>query len=134
MAAVTQHKSIYDLAKPQHGVEIGGEMIRIVKLGPSKMVPLLERFPEMTQIEQLEFGADGDIDMSTIDAEKLGQLARLVAFQNAMCAAALGHLNDADVEAMVDEHFDDDQKTAIITAAQNLATGKADEGFSKRSA
>lgn len=134
MPATTTYASIYDLAAPEHGVEVQGKTIRIVKLGPSKMVPLLKRFPEMRQIEQLQFAADGDIDLADLDADKLEKLGRLVEFNNAMCAAALGHLNDAEIEAMVDEQFTDDEKIRIITAAQELATGKADEGFSTRSA
>ncbi len=134
MATTTSFTSIYDLVTPEHGVDVAGARMRIVKLGPSAMVPLLKRFPEMRQIEQLQFASDGQINLEDLDADKLEKLGRLVEFNNAMAAAALGHLNDLEVEAMVDAKFSDDDKIRIITAAQELATSTADEGFSKRSA
>jgi hypothetical protein len=134
MPATTTPVSILDLATPVHTVEIQGANLRIVKLGPSKMVPLLKRFPEMRQIEKLQFAADDTIALDDIDDEKLEKLDKLVAFNNAMTAAALGHLNEPEIEAMVDEKFTDEEKILIITAAQELATAAPAEGFSKRSA
>lgn len=134
MPATTTPVSILDLATPVHTVEIRGANLRIVKLGPSKMVPLLKRFPEMRQIEKLQFAADDTIALDDIDDEKLEKLDKLVAFNNAMTAAALGHLNEPEIEAMVDEKFTDEEKMQIITAAQELATAAPAEGFSKRSA
>lgn len=126
--------SVLDLATSVHTVEIRGNNLRIVKLGPSKMVPLLKRFPEMRQIEKLQLASDDTISLEDLDDEKLEKLDKLTAFNNAMCAAALGHLNDADIEAFVEEEFTDDEKMQIVAAAQDLATGSPSEGFSKRSA